>query len=71
MGFEIMAFVLFGLAILHGWLWSVQERRKAVQAAYDEIRKQVRREREQKKTPVNSFATDDTGTRRPGNRQNH
>jgi hypothetical protein len=41
----ILAFVVFGLAMVHGWLWSVGERRKALQAAYDEIRDEVRRER--------------------------
>ena len=41
----ILAFVIFGLAMVHGWLWSMGERCKAVQAAYDEIRDEVRRER--------------------------
>ncbi len=45
MGQPILAFVVFGLAMAHGWLWSMEERRKAVQAAYDEIRDEVRRER--------------------------
>ena len=45
MGPEIIAFVIFGLAMAHGWLWSMEQRRKAVQAAYDEIREEVRRER--------------------------
>ncbi|MGH9523306.1 MAG: hypothetical protein ACRD3E_12335 [Terriglobales bacterium] len=45
MGHQVVALLVFGLAMVHGWLWSVQERRKAVQAAYDEIRKEVRRER--------------------------
>ena len=51
MGDEIVALVLFGLAILHGWLWSVSERRKAVQAAYDAIRNEVRRERANRNSP--------------------
>ncbi len=46
MGIEIIAAVVFFLAMAHGWLWSVTERRKAVQAAYDEIRDEIRRERE-------------------------
>ena len=45
MPYQIIAVLLFGLAMLHGWMWSVEERRKAVQAAYDEIRNEVRRER--------------------------
>ncbi len=45
MGQPILAVVVFGLAMLHGWLWSVDERRKAVQSAYDEILEEVRRER--------------------------
>ncbi len=45
MGQPILVVVVFGLAMLHGWLWSMDERRKAVQAAYDEIREEVRRER--------------------------
>lgn len=44
MGYPLVAVLVFGLAIVHGWLWSIQERRKAVEAAYDEIRKEVRRE---------------------------
>ncbi len=46
MGHGIIVLALFVLAIAHGWLWSIHERRKAVQAAYDEIRKEVRRERQ-------------------------
>ncbi len=46
MGHGIIVLLLFVLAIAHGWLWSIQERRKAVQAAYDDIRKEVRRERQ-------------------------
>jgi hypothetical protein len=53
MGYEIIALVLFGLAILHGWLWSVGERRKAVQAAYDAIRNEVRRENELRRERAN------------------
>ena len=49
MPYQILALVLFGLAILHGWMWSVGERRKAVQAVYDEIRNEVRRERAKRK----------------------
>ncbi len=45
MGYEILAIVVFGLAIAHGLLWSMTERRKSVQAAYDEILDEVRRER--------------------------
>lgn len=45
MGHDVVALLVFGFAIAHGWLWSTLERRKAVQAAYDEIRKEVRRER--------------------------
>ncbi|HZU44725.1 MAG TPA: hypothetical protein VE994_18750 [Terriglobales bacterium] len=44
MPYQIIAVLLYGLAMLHGWMWSVSERRKAVQAAYDEIRDEVRRE---------------------------
>ncbi len=53
MGYEIIALVLFGLAILHGWLWSVSERRKAVQAAYDAIRNEVCRENEMRRDRAN------------------
>ncbi len=45
MGQPILAVVVFGLAMVHGWLWSMDERRKAVQEAYDQIRDEVRRER--------------------------
>ena len=45
MGYPLVAVLVFGLAIAHGWLWSIQERHKAVEAAYEEIRKEVRRER--------------------------
>ncbi len=45
MGYQILFLVVFGLAIAHGWLWSSEQRRKAVQEAYDEIRREVRRER--------------------------
>jgi hypothetical protein len=51
MPYQIIAVLLFGLAMLHGWMWSVEERRKAVQAAYDEIRNEVRRERANRKIP--------------------
>ncbi len=44
MEYGLIVLALFVLAIAHGWLWSIHERRKAVQAAYDEIRKEVRRE---------------------------
>jgi hypothetical protein len=36
---------VFCLAIAHGWLWSKDQRRQAVQEAFDNIRKQVRQER--------------------------
>lgn len=45
MGSEILALVVFCGAMAHGWLWSMDQRHRAVQMAYDEIRKQVRRER--------------------------
>ncbi len=45
MGYEILALVIFCLAVAHGWLWSTEQRRRAVQAAYDEIRNEIRRER--------------------------
>lgn len=45
MGYQVVALLVFGLAMAHGWLWSTLERRKAVQAAYDDIRKEIRRER--------------------------
>ena len=45
MGYPVVALLVFGLAMVHGWLWSMLERRKAVEIAYDEIRKEVRRER--------------------------
>ncbi len=45
MGHDILFVLVFGLAIAHGWLWSNEERRKAVQEAYDEILREVRRER--------------------------
>jgi hypothetical protein len=51
MPYQIIAVLLFGLAMLHGWMWSVEERRKAVQAAYDEICAEVRRERANRKIP--------------------
>ena len=41
----LLVFGVFGVAVAHGWLWSMTERRKAVQAAFDEIRDEVRRER--------------------------
>ncbi len=44
-GYPLIALAVFGLAIADGWLWSVIERCKAVEAAYDEIREQVTRER--------------------------
>ncbi len=46
MGQPVLAIVVFGLAMLHGWLWSMDERRKAVQEAYDEIRDEIQRERQ-------------------------
>jgi hypothetical protein len=45
MGEPILAVIVFGLAMAHGWLWSMDERRKAVQEAYDQIRDEIRRER--------------------------
>jgi hypothetical protein len=45
MELHVVALLVFGLALAHGWIWSALERREAVQSAYDEIRKEVRRER--------------------------
>lgn len=45
MGYQIIIVAVFLLLVALGWLWSMAERHKAVQDAYDEIRKQVKRER--------------------------
>jgi hypothetical protein len=42
---ELLGFVLYFLAMAHGYLWSKEERRRAVQEAYDQIRTEVREER--------------------------
>lgn len=51
MGLEILFAVAFCLAVVHGWLWSMQQRQRAVEAAYEQIRNEVRRER----TRVNRY----------------
>ncbi len=42
---EWLALIVFGLAVVHGWLWSTGERYKAVRGAFEKIRDEVRRER--------------------------
>jgi len=40
-----LAMVVFMLAVLHGYLWSEEQRHEAVQDAYNSILEEVRQER--------------------------
>ena len=40
-----LAFAVFTLSMLHGFLWSEDQRREAVQDAYNSILEEVREER--------------------------
>ena len=42
-----LAMSVFLLAILHGYLWSEEQRHEAVQDAYNSILEEVRRERKE------------------------
>lgn len=44
-----LAMVVYILAALHGYLWSIGEREHAVQDAYNSILEEVREERKAKK----------------------
>jgi hypothetical protein len=43
-----LAFAVFTLSMLHGYLWSEEQRHEAVQDAYNSILEEVRHERETK-----------------------